>query len=319
MTQINAQFVIKKSSINDFSLSPKLHQLYLEDETVVIQSLLSHLDGYSANSNVIFKNACELVTSIRQHTEELSALDSFMLEYDLSSEEGVLLMCIAEALLRIPDNDTAEKLIEDKLSQADWDTHLGKSSSLFVNASTWGLMLTGRIIDMGKDSKGKPSQRLQNLVKRSGEPMIKLAMRQAMKIMGQQFVMGKKISAAIRRSVKKGMDSKLCSFDMLGEAAMTDADAERYQQSYLDAIRTLAEHQKNVSDIHQRSAISVKLSALHPRYEYSQPETLQNELYPRFKELAIAARDAGIALTMDAEEADRLVSLMMIILDLHVK
>jgi len=315
-------YVIDPEVLKKLSINVLMQDFHLQDEAVVVKSLLKQLKQYSNSAAEIFESACELVTSIREHSDEQSALDAFMLEYDLSSEEGVVLMCIAEALLRIPDNETAEKLIEDKLSNADWQKHLGHSQSLFVNASTWGLMLTGRIINLDQNTQQNYSQHLKKLIKRSGEPVIKLAMKQAMKIMGQQFVMEKNIKAAIKRSQKPDLHSTLCSFDMLGEAALTHDDATKYQLSYLKAIEALAKSKingsGNISDLHQRSAISVKLSALHPRYEFSQAERLMQELLPKFKILALAARDADIGLTMDAEEADRLeISLMMFVSLLH--
>ncbi len=306
MTDSKDEFILPRKLFRSIPLNEDLQALHLADETDVVNKLLLRLGDYEAHAPTIFETAKQLVQTVRDHRHEQTALDAFMHEYDLSSEEGVMLMCIAEALLRIPDTETAERLIEDKLTHADWDAHLGKSQSMFVNASTWGLMLTGRIINLDKDVEENYSSRLRQMVKRSGEPVIKMAIKQSMKIMGHQFVMGKTIQSALRRSHKTELHSELCSFDMLGEAAVTYADAERYQSSYLRAIEALAGHQKSITDLNQGNSISVKLSALHPRYEYSQIDLLQKELYPKIKELALAARDAGIAITMDAEESDRL-------------
>jgi RHH-type proline utilization regulon transcriptional repressor/proline dehydrogenase/delta 1-pyrroline-5-carboxylate dehydrogenase len=183
--------------------------------------------------------AMELVSKVRANSDERSSMAAFMLEYDLSSEEGIVLMCLAEALLRIPDVDTAEKLIADKLADADWEQHLGKSTSIFVNASTWGLMLTGRLIGVGRSTQKNFTHVLGRLANRSGEPVVRLAIRQAMRIMGHQFVMGRNINAALERSRNKSNRNFRHSFDMLGEAAITAADAQRYLGQALGAASTL--------------------------------------------------------------------------------
>lgn len=314
MTSFQSDFVINPQLLQSIPLNEQMQQLYLADEEQVIRQLLDQLGDYDPHARVIFESAKQLVQMVRDHKHEQSALDAFMHEYDLSSEEGVMLMCIAEALLRIPDGSTAIKLIEDKLIHADWQGHLGKSESLFVNASTWGLLLTGRIFNLDHDIHDNYTDRLKKLIKKGGEPVIEMAIRQSMKIMGHQFVMGKRIEDAITRSLKPELHSALCSFDMLGEAAVTDADAERYFQRYLRAIRTLSGHQTDVAELNQRHSISVKLSALHPRYHYAHIGVIQKELLPQLKILALAARESSIALTIDAEESDRVeISLAVLI------
>ncbi len=253
----------------------------------------------------INQRAMELVRRVRASSAERSSMAAFMLEYDLSSEEGIVLMCLAEALLRIPDADTAEQLIADKLAEADWEQHLGKSNSLFVNASTWGLMLTGKLIGVGRSTQKNFAHVLGRLANRSGEPVVRMAIRQAMRIMGHQFVMGNTIEATLERSRGKHHRHARHSFDMLGEAAMTAADAERYQQAYLNAIHVIGKH-RGTEDIYAADSISVKLSALHPRYEYAQRERVLAELPRRLLQLAEAAAGYDIALTVDAEEAERL-------------
>ena len=168
--------------------------------------------------------------------QDQGAIEAFMRQYDLGSEEGVLLMCVAEALLRIPDQDTADKLIRDKLGEADWKRHLGQSDSVLVNASTWGLMLTGHLVDLADDTKRDVHGAFKRLVGRVGEPVIRLAVRQAMRIMGHQFVMGRTIGEALARSRKGDNAAYRYSFDMLGEGALTTKDALRYLQAYRDAI-----------------------------------------------------------------------------------
>ncbi|MGH8310325.1 MAG: bifunctional proline dehydrogenase/L-glutamate gamma-semialdehyde dehydrogenase PutA, partial [Steroidobacteraceae bacterium] len=234
-----------------------------------------------------------------------SPLDAFMREYDLSSEEGVLLMCLAEALLRIPDNATAEKLIADKLADADWDAHLSRSDSLFVNASTWGLMLTGRLVRPEAEEMRNPGAVISRLATRIGEPVVRAALKQAMRIMGHQFVMGRTIEEALDRSQEGDNRNFRYSFDMLGEAAMTGMDALRYMDAYSQAIARIGEHSSAASD-ESAPSISVKLSALFPRYEFAQRDRVLAELAPRVIQLVAEARAARVALTIDAEEAERL-------------
>jgi RHH-type transcriptional regulator, proline utilization regulon repressor / proline dehydrogenase / delta 1-pyrroline-5-carboxylate dehydrogenase len=281
---------------------------WLADEAGTVRALLGLVDIAAARSAAIQRTAAGWVQRVRQLRDQESPLDAFMREYDLSSEEGVLLMCLAEALLRIPDDATAEKLIADKLSEADWDAHLGKSDSLFVNASTWGLMLTGRIVRLSPATTGNFRKALGKLVGKSSEPVIRLAIRQAMRLMGHQFVMGRTIEEALTEARTKAQRRYLHSYDMLGEAALTAEDAQRYLASYHAAIATLGKkaHVPHGAQVTERPGISVKLSALHPRYEFAQRERVLAELTPVLLELARAARQENIGLTVDAEEADRL-------------
>ena len=262
--------------------------------------------GHSAREK-IRGTAEQLVHAVRRNKSKERGIEAFLQQYDLSSEEGVLLMCIAEALLRIPDADTADKLIADKITSARWKDHLGSSESLFVNASTWGLMLTGQLLQIDDKRKKSPTEVLATLASRAGEPVVRTAMRQAMRIMGHQFVMGRTIEEALSRSVKKGNAAFRYSFDMLGEAALTAADASRYFDSYAAAIAAIgAGPQGSASDVFSAASISVKLSALHPRYSFTHHHRVMSELVPRVIELAVLARDSGIGITIDAEEADRL-------------
>lgn len=280
-------------------------EAWLVDETEHMQLLLKSIPLQAAQQSQINARAIELVRRVRQRSQDSGAIEAFMREYDLSSEEGVVLMCLAEALLRVPDADTAEKLIADKLAEADWESHLGKSSSLFVNASTWGLMLTGKLVRVGDNTKRDFKSVLGRIANRSGEPVVRLAVRQAMRIMGHQFVMGRTIQEALQRSHKGENKNYRYSFDMLGEAALTSADAQRYFQAYLKAIGALAKAGPH-ANIHDAPSISVKLSALHPRYEQAQRERVLKELPALLLQLAQAAAQAGIGLTIDAEEAERL-------------
>ena len=236
-----------------------------------VPHLLEHVGLDRADREQIETLAVELVERVRKRSEHHGAMEAFMREYDLSSEEGVVLMCLAEALLRIPDNETAEKLISDKLAEANWESHLGKSESLFVNASTWGLMLTGRMVKVGQSAKRDVRSVLARLANKSGEPVVRLAIRQAMRIMGHQYVMGRDIKSAMERSRNKANKRYRYSFDMLGEAALTATDARRYRDAYAAAIDAIGQAADG-SDIFDAPSISVKLSALHPRYETAQRE-----------------------------------------------
>ena len=280
---------------------------YLADETTLVRTLVDAADPGDSAREKIAATAAQLVQAVRRNTANEGGIEAFLQQYDLSSEEGVLLMCIAEALLRIPDADTADRLIADKITSARWKDHVGVSDSLFVNASTWGLMLTGQLLSVDEKAEGNATQVLQKLVSRAGEPLVRTAMRQAMRIMGHQFVMGRTIEEALKRSTKKENRAYRYSFDMLGEAALTAADAARYFDSYYAAIAAIGSHSGVESDsIFVAPSISVKLSALHPRYHFTHEERVRGELVPKLAELAIHARENSIGLTVDAEEADRL-------------
>ncbi len=284
---------------------PGLANGYLCDEQALVQRLAAAADPGPQARQSIEDTASDLVRAVRANSADEGGIDAFLQQYDLSSEEGVLLMCIAEALLRIPDADTADRLIADKITSARWKDHLGTSDSLFVNASTWGLMLTGQLLRVDEEAKRNPAKVLGKLATRAGEPLVRAAMKQAMRIMGHQFVMGRSIGEALERARKKANRAYRYSFDMLGEAALTANDAQRYFDAYFSAIARIGEATVN-KDIFEAPSISVKLSALHPRYEISQRERVIAELLPKVKELARHAMQSGIALTVDAEEAERL-------------
>jgi len=256
--------------------------------------------GQEARAEIGARGA-DLVRKIRASSDP-GLMEVFLAEYGLSTEEGIALMCLAEALLRVPDADTIDALIEDKIAPSDWGRHLGHSTSPLVNASTWALMLTGRVLD---DEQAGVVGALRGAVRRLGEPVIRTAVGRAMREMGRQFVLGETIGKAMTRA--EGMQAKgfTYSYDMLGEAARTDADARGYHLAYSRAISAIAEHctHKSVAD---NPGISVKLSALHPRYEEAQRDRVMEELVPRLRSLAQMARSAGMGLNIDAEEADRL-------------
>ncbi|NIY78428.1 bifunctional proline dehydrogenase/L-glutamate gamma-semialdehyde dehydrogenase PutA [Celeribacter sp. HF31] len=251
----------------------------------------------------ITTRATELVRRIRKESAP-TLMEHFLAEYGLSTREGVALMCLAEAMLRVPDRETIDDLIEDKVAPSDWGEHMGHSSSAMVNASTWALMLTGRVLDDEKPGSGVAGT-LRGLVKRMGEPVIRTAVSRAMKEMGQQFVLGQTIEAAMTRA--KGQEAKgyTYSYDMLGEAAMTQADADAYAKAYSDAMRAIAKGCTKGS-VADNPGISVKLSALHPRYDVAQEARVMAELVPVLRTLARQARAAGMGFNIDAEEQARL-------------
>jgi RHH-type proline utilization regulon transcriptional repressor/proline dehydrogenase/delta 1-pyrroline-5-carboxylate dehydrogenase len=280
---------------------------WVRDEAAHVRALLERARLPEADRALVQATAADLVRRVRARAKDQGAIEAFMRQYDLGSEEGVLLMCVAEALLRIPDQETADKLIRDKLGDADWKKHMGQSDSVLVNASTWGLMLTGHLVDLADETKRDVHGAFKRLLGRVGEPVIRLAVRQAMKIMGHQFVMGRTIGEALARSQKNGNAAYRYSFDMLGEGALTTKDALRYLQAYHDAIHAIGKSGNFVGgDVFAAPSISVKLSALHPRYEHAKRERVMAELSPRVLELAQLAKSYGIGFTVDAEEADRL-------------
>jgi RHH-type proline utilization regulon transcriptional repressor/proline dehydrogenase/delta 1-pyrroline-5-carboxylate dehydrogenase len=294
----------------------RLTAAYSRDETEAVNELIAQAELPAAERDLVLARATELVARVRAKKHEQTAVESFMREYDLSSEEGVLLMCVAEALLRIPDKETADKLISDKLGDANWESHLGKSDSVLVNAGTWGLMLTGKLVTLADETQRNFMGALKRLVGRAGEPVIRLAVRQAMRIMGHQFVMGRTIKEALDRADEKENRIYRYSYDMLGEAALTQPDAERYHKAYKDAIAALGKRGP-FADVLDAPSISIKLSALHPRYEVAKRERVHAELTPKLLELAQLAKKNGIGLTVDAEEADRLEISLEVIAAVH--
>ncbi len=284
-----------------------INDSFLADEATLVRELADMADPGAAGRQKIQTTAAQLVAAVRENSKADGGIEAFLQQYDLSSAEGILLMCIAEALLRIPDADTADRLIADKITSAEWKNHLGASDSLFVNASTWGLMLTGQMLTLDELAKSNPGQVLGKMVSRAGEPLVRTAMRQAMKIMGHQFVMGRTISEAIKRSSKNEVFPYRHSYDMLGESALTSADAQRYLDNYHSGIESIGKSMDGpATDVFAAPGISVKLSALHPRYEFTHEERVMKELVPEVLELAIHAKKIGIGLTIDSEEADRL-------------
>ncbi len=284
-----------------------LRAAYDRDETPLVQSLLDNFPLTTKRRTQIAKTAAKIVAQSRDMRAEQGSLDAFLAEFGLSNQEGVALMCLAEALLRIPDNETQDKLIAEKILAGDWSAHKGRSDSLFVNASTWALMLTGGVLDLDKQITHNPGGWMKTMITRTGEPVIRKAVNQAMKIMGKQFVFARSIKEALKRQKKQPAGHKLMSFDMLGEGARTQDAADRYFALYRDSIDTVGSSTRaDGATPHDRSSVSIKLSALHPRYENTSHARVMAELLPRVKDLALLAKSYDIQMTIDAEEADRL-------------
>ncbi|WP_431300538.1 bifunctional proline dehydrogenase/L-glutamate gamma-semialdehyde dehydrogenase PutA [Tabrizicola sp. BL-A-41-H6] len=273
----------------------------LADEATLVRRLIAEA-GLDAEARArITASGADLVRRIRGSAKP-GLMEVFLAEYGLSTDEGIALMCLAEALLRVPDAETMDALIEDKIAPSDWGRHLGRSASSLVNASTWALMLTGKVLD---DREPGIAGHLRAAVKRLGEPVIRTAVSRAMKEMGRNFVLGETIDKAMDRARELEGKGYTYSYDMLGEAARTEADARRYHLSYSKAITAIAAAARG-NDIRQNPGISVKLSALHPRYEVAKRARVMEELVPRVRALAGLARAAGLGFNIDAEEADRL-------------
>ena len=282
---------------------------WLEDETVLVERLLPLASLPATRASQVSRSTQKLISISREQHQTQGGLEAFLKEYDLSSQEGVVLMCLAEALLRIPDNATADRLIQDKIGSGEWSAHLGHSHSLFVNASTWGLMLTGSIVALDQSTNNIKTL-LNRLINRSGEAFIRLVLKEAMQIIARQFVFGRTMSKAIEHSQQIDKQKYLYSYDMLGEAAVNAAQAERYYQAYSDAICELQAAFPESGDAMampaNRPGISIKLSALHPRLEISQRKRIMTELVPKVIALCTQAMQANIGVTFDAEESSRL-------------
>lgn len=278
---------------------------YRKNETECLNQLITQATLSKEALNRIHETAHQLVIGTRKNRKQQGGIDAFLQQYDLSSDEGIALMCMAEALLRIPDTKTVDRLISDKISTADWNQHINNSKSLFVNAATWSLMLTGKIYAPHIDYQKRLHNSFKRLLARTGSSVIRPLVLQGMKIIGKQFVMGRTIDEAVERAKKLEAIGYRYSYDMLGEAARTEADAKNYFKSYQTAIAAIGQASTGMNYI-QGPGISIKLSALHPRYELANRERVMKELVPLLLSLAKAAKEQNISLTVDAEEADRL-------------
>ncbi len=284
------------------TLRTSIREHYLADEADVVKKLITSIDLTAQERLQISEQAQKLVNAVRT-TSSPTLMENFLGEYGLSTKEGIALMCLAEALLRVPDTETIDALIEDKLIAGHWNRHLGHSSSSLVNASTWALMLTGKMLSATEESGLMNT--FHELIRKLGEPVVRTAVAQAMHELGRQFVHGRTIEEAIDNAQPLEKQGYSYSYDMLGEAARTDADTRQYHLSYANTISELAPvcHGGNVSI---NPGVSVKLSALHARFEYTQRERVLRELVPRVRSLALLAKSTNMGFNIDAEEADRL-------------
>ncbi|MFL0670080.1 MAG: bifunctional proline dehydrogenase/L-glutamate gamma-semialdehyde dehydrogenase PutA [Erythrobacter sp.] len=280
----------------------ELRRAFREDEETCIALRLDQAAAASRVHGDAAPLAIRLIEGARAH--KASGIDAFLQQYGLDTEEGIALMCLAEALLRVPDAATADALIRDKIGQIDWGEHLGESTSTFVNAATFSLMLTGEVLDPPEARQRGMGSALKRAINRLGEPVIRTATGQAMKILGGQFVFGRTIDEALKRAAPERAQGITHSFDMLGEAAMTHGDAARYLASYHGALDRLA--RESGAGVAGSPGISVKLSALHPKYDFAHAAAAHDALVPVVRALAAKARDADIHFTIDAEEAERL-------------
>ena len=287
------------------NLRTQIRQNKHADEASCVERLLENSRLTEVQRERIVSKGRMLVAGCREDSDKSGMMDRFMQQYSLSSKEGVAMMCLAESLLRVPDAETADDLIAEKILSGAWGEHRGESDSLFVNASTWGLMLTGRVVTLESEITENTETWLKKLVNRIGEPVVRTAVRQAMKIMGQQYVLGRNIKDALVRGRKENTRDTRFSFDMLGEGARTMQDADRYYEAYLQAIREIGKRE-TIDNVIEANGISIKLSALHPRYQYVQESRVMGEMLPRVRKLALEARSFGLGFTIDAEEADRL-------------
>ncbi|MGR5140085.1 bifunctional proline dehydrogenase/L-glutamate gamma-semialdehyde dehydrogenase PutA [Photobacterium sp. DNB23_23_1] len=288
----------------------QISPLYSVDESQWLGQLMPLAEPTAQERKFTSDQATSLIERVRSDQNAIQMIDALLLEYSLDTKEGILLMCLAEALMRIPDAATADALIRDKLSVADWKSHLKSSDSLFVNASTWGLMLTGKVVSLDAKESGAPSHVINRLVNKMSEPVIRQAMNQAMKIMGHQFVLGRTIAEAMKNGKSKRDQGFTYSFDMLGEAALTAQDAQKYFKDYVMAVEAVGrDSYASESGSNTRSpdpTVSIKLSALHPRYDVANEARVLDEMYESVLSLLKRARELNVGITIDAEEADRL-------------
>ncbi|WP_028864724.1 bifunctional proline dehydrogenase/L-glutamate gamma-semialdehyde dehydrogenase PutA [Psychromonas aquimarina] len=308
MTEFIAQDSLQKSFIDRplDELWSLISPLYMVDEDDWLKQLLPMASPSAQEKISISDNASELIKRVRADKQAIQMIDALLLEYSLDTREGILLMCLAEALMRIPDTATADALIKDKLSVADWKSHLKNSDSTFVNASTWGLLLTGKVINLDTAKDAESSNVINRFVNKLSEPVIRQAMNQAMKIMGHQFVLGRNIREAQKNGRPFTVKGYGYSYDMLGESALTTADAQKYFDAYMAAVESVGAEQQKSTQIKIAASVSIKLSALHPRYEAANKDRVLSEMYESVLALIKRARELDVSLTIDAEEADRL-------------
>ena len=287
---------------NQTDLRNQITKAMRRPEPVCVEELLKQATLSETTNNRIATHAKSLTQYLRKH-RHLKGVETLVQEFSLSSAEGTALMCLAEALLRIPDNATRDALIRDKIAKGDWTSHAGFSKPLFTNAAAWGLAITGKLVQPVKENH--LAKALTGLVQRGGEPLIRSSVDAAMRIMGEQFVLGQTIEEALHRSKKLEAIGFRYSYDMLGEAAITEKDAQRYLNDYEQALHAIGSTTRG-NNLYERAGLSIKLSALHPRYARAQRERVMTELLPTLTRLVVLARKYDIGINIDAEESERL-------------
>lgn len=292
------------STARERSLRKAIVADYLADESAHVRRLSRQAKLLPKQEAQVRDQARQMIERLRKQKPRLDSLDAFLHEYDLSTTEGTVMMCLAEALLRVPDTATRDQLIQDSLQRADWHSHLGHSDSLVVDAATWALLMSGRVM-RASESVNPFASTLKKLLTRSGEPVIRESLLQAMRVVGGHFVSGESIEKALSHAKAEQLRGYQHSFDMLGEAALTMTDAKRYEKAYRHAIKTIGKNGPFASPV-AAPGISIKLSALYPRFNALQAEHAQQALVPLLLKLAQLAKAANIGLTVDAEEAERL-------------
>lgn len=297
--------LVRSNLATESQVRQKIRDFYRISEARAVDHVLPEAEVSMRARSRAWERARKMVLRIRRENSAHGGVDALLNEYSLSTAEGVVLMCLAEALLRVPDKETQDQLIRDKLSQGKWAPHLGNSESLFVNASAWGLMFTGNMVTYADQRKQEQLGLLKKTLGRLGEPVIRRAMNIAMKIMGKQFVMGETIEDAVKRAAEKETKGYVYSYDMLGEGARTSADAKRYYDSYAHAIKVIGKAAKGRGP-KKSPGISVKLSAIHPHFDFLKHETVVDEISEKLKALCLMAKEFDIGLTVDAEESERL-------------
>ena len=301
-------------AIKDKSSFNKINEISYSSETDLTHTLLNYLKPeYKKRIRNVEDRATDIVETIRKSIKSDSPIESLLQEYQLNTREGTVLLCLAEALLRIPDKLTIDRLLEDKFASVDWKTHISFDKGLFVNASSWAFFLTGNILDKKETDKTRLEETYKSLLKKSSEPVIRTAVKKAVTILAKQFVFKPTIKESMNFTSSDKYKKNLFSFDMLGEGARTIEDAERYFQDYINSIHSTGKELNNDSDIKYTNGVSIKISALHPRYERNKIEDLEKELLPKLIELCELAKHYNIQLSIDAEENYRLILSLMLL------
>ena len=302
----------------DIKSFDKINSVHYLDEEARVKQLLEIVEPKYKNIKPrIYQRAEEIVNYARNESKITSPIESLLQEFQLNTKEGTVLLCLAEALLRIPDSKTIDRLLEDKFTSADWKKHTGTNKGIFVNASSWSFFLTGKILDKKSDNKLHLEETYKSLIKKTSEPIFRIAVKRAVTILASQFVFKPTMEESIQYTKTKMYSKNLFSFDMLGEGARNMEDAEKYFEEYKNSIHYVGKKLENNSDIRFSNGISIKISALHPRYERNKISDLKNELVPKLISLCKLARDYNIQLCIDAEENYRLI-LSLILLDIMI-